>query len=42
MRTVMFVLALLVSFDGIAQDFKFAKQTYRFVGGMFDSVTDAM
>lgn len=42
MRTVLFVLVLLVSYDGIAQDFKFTKQTYRFVDGMFDGVTDAM
>jgi hypothetical protein len=38
----MVVLVVLIGYDGIAQDFKFTKQTYRFVGGMFDSVTDAM
>jgi len=42
MRTVLIVLVLLVGYDGVFQSFKVTKQTYHFVDGMFDSVTDAM
>lgn len=42
MRSVMVILVLLIGYDGLAQDFKVTKQTYRFVHDMFDSVTGAM
>lgn len=42
MRTVLVVLILLVGYDGAFQSFRFTKQTYHFVDGMFESVTSAM